>query len=166
MFPKNRLLFSFSRDLSRTKCREVTLTALTSFPGLSFPGLSFSGSFWSFSFHLSVLFFLCPGSYYSFAVFHILLIEFDGQFVRVLVFWVLGLTVQARTKRTTQTRILCKGRVSSDEGMSRRWWVSASARTCQEGKDFSFVIHCDSLALWCIVVKNKTNSRVWRSLIL
>ena len=25
----------------------------------------------------------------------------------------------------------------------------------QEGKDFSFVIHCDSFALWCIIVKKQ-----------
>ena len=33
-------------------------------------------------------------------------------------------------------------------------------------KIFSFVIHCDSFALWCIVVKNKTKSQVWRSSIV
>ena len=29
---------------------------------------------------------------------------------------------------------------------------------CQEGKDFSFLIHCDS-ALWCIVKKKKGQNR-------
>ena len=40
-------------------------------------------------------------------------------------------------------------RVSADEGLRQlgRVW---------EEKDFSFVIHCDSFALWRIVVKNKT----------
>ena len=42
---------------------------------------------------------------------------------------------------------------------------SASAWTHQEGKDFSFFIHCDSFALWCIVVKNKTKSQVWSSIV-
>ena len=40
--------------------------------------------------------------------------------------------------------------VSADEGLRQLGHV-------REEKDFSFVIHCDSLALWCIVVKkNKT----------
>ena len=65
--------------------------------------------------------------------------------------------VQVRTKRTTQMQKWRNGRVSSDEGMRRRWRASASARTRHEGKDFSFVIHSDSFAFWCIVVKNKTN---------
>jgi len=33
--------------------------------------------------------------------------------------------------------------------------VFVSAQTRQEGKDFSFVIQCDSFALWCIVVKKQ-----------
>ena len=75
------------------------------------------------------------------------------------------LTVQARTKRTSQMRNWCNGHVSSTEGTRRRWWVSASAQTRQERKDFSFVIHCDSFPLRWIVVKDKTNSRFRRSLI-
>ena len=63
-------------------------------------------------------------------------------------------TVQARAMRTMETRNWRDGRVSSDEGTRRRWWASASARTRQEGKYFSFVIHCDSFALWCIVVNS------------
>ena len=31
----------------------------------------------------------------------------------------------------------------------------ASALKCQEGKDSSFLIQCNSFALWCIVEKNK-----------
>ena len=68
-----------------------------------------------------------------------------------------SLRVQARTKRTTQMRKWRNGHVSSDKGMRRRWRASASAWTCHEGKDFSFVIHCDSFAFWCIIVKKKTN---------
>ena len=78
----------------------------------------------------------------------------------------LYLTVQARTKWTTQTRNWRNVCISLDEGTYQRWWASASAHTCQEGKDFIFVIHCNHFALWCIIVKNKTNSRVWRSSIV
>jgi len=60
----------------------------------------------------------------------------------------------------------CNGCVSSDKSTCQCWWASASARGHQEGKDFSSVIHCDSFALWCIVVKNKANSRVLRSSIV
>ena len=33
--------------------------------------------------------------------------------------------------------------------------MDTSPQMHQEGKDFSFVIHCDSFALWCIVDKTK-----------
>ena len=36
--------------------------------------------------------------------------------------------------------------------MHQLGWGHASVLKCQEGKDFSFLIHCDS-ALWCIVKK-------------
>ena len=78
----------------------------------------------------------------------------------------LYLTVQARTKWTTQTRNWHNVCISLDEGTYQRWWASASAHTCQEGKGFIFVIHCNHFALWCVIVKNKTNSRVWRSSIV
>ena len=78
----------------------------------------------------------------------------------------LYLTVQARTKWTTQTRNWRNVCISLDEGTYQRWWASASAHTCQEGKNFIFVIRCNHFALWCIIVKNKTNSRVWRSSIV
>ena len=46
---------------------------------------------------------------------------------------------------SAQTRL----HVSADEELRQ-------LRHVREEKDFSFVIHCDSFALCCIVVKNKT----------
>ena len=44
-------------------------------------------------------------------------------------------------------------RVSAEEGLRQLGHV-------REEKDFSFVVHCESFALWCIVVKQQNNSWV------
>ena len=53
-----------------------------------------------------------------------------------------------RTKRTMQTQNWPNGRISLDKGTRQRWCV-------RKETNFSFLIHCDSFALWCIVGKNK-----------
>ena len=96
-----------------------------------------------------------------------LTLQFPFYHVLIKIDWLINLhTVQARTKGTMQTWNWCNGCVRLDEGTCQSWRASASARTHQAGKDFSSVIHCDSFALWGIVVKKKTISRVWRSSIV
>ena len=53
-----------------------------------------------------------------------------------------------RTKGTIQTQNWPNGRISLDKGTRQRWCV-------RKETNFSFLIHCDSFALWCIVGKNK-----------
>ena len=70
------------------------------------------------------------------------------------------LTEQARTRRTMHTRNWCNGCVSFNEGMHQHWPAPVTTRTCQAGKDFSFVIHCLCFALCGIDVKKISNSSV------
>ena len=97
-------------------------------------------------------------------------------------------TVQTRTKRTTHTWnwrnpsfSLSRNKHGTKSWIGNRLVEEAKKTKCYKrliykqfaqisglsGPQFlSFVIHCDSFALWWIVVKIKTNSWVWRSSIV